>query len=631
VSARATHLKAAAGIVLATTIERKQMSNKTSFKRLALTVAVALGLGALASGPSNAAITTGSTFSISASTASITAGETATATLTGTFTSITSAAADSMAVTFVRTTGTTDGGASTLSIASSVVDTAAVAAYADPSSTLSWANATVGSLVRAKWTFTFGSPTTAGTYGYTVYPTLSNGTSPAPVTFTITVAAKNIKPSATFSKVGMTSPGNTVLFTADSSIVVPKGQAAAAAVIGFDQKNSDNLAAVTGTDVFEAVTAAVSGPGFISLNGGASKVRALTTVAKTDTIVVWADGTTGTGTITFSTTSMSTWTSKSVAFSGDLATASLTASKTTTAAGNSDTQTVLRVVLKDAAGNLYTTAETLYIHSSDTKVVNNASCSVTVNAALGYGNCALAIVDSGTAKVKVANFAFGTAAASLPTVQVVSNEVDVIIAGAPASVEIAFDKRSYLPGEKAVITVTVKDGLGRGVADQAIASLFATGGITVSPALTSGTVNAETVTVSAATHGQGAIKYTVNMPTTGGSVVASATGGTGLVAAGRVAVYDTVTVINPAEDAANAALEAAQDATDAAVDAADAAILAGEAADAAAEAAVQAQETAQAAVDAVTALSAQVTKLVAQLATLQKLLNRVAKRVGVKS
>ena len=47
-------------------------------------------------------------------------------------------------------------------------------------------------------------------------------------------------------------------------------------------------------------------------------------------------------------------------------------------------------------------------------------------------------------------------------------------------------------------------------------------------------------------------------------------------------------------------------------------------------AAVAAQETAQAAVDAVTALSAEVTKLVAQLATLQKLLNRVAKRVGVK-
>jgi hypothetical protein len=619
--------------VSVTTIERKQMSQKTALKRIALGVVVALGFGALASGPSNAAITTGSTFSISATSASITAGETATATLTGTFTSINSAASDSMAVTFVRTTGTTDGGAQSIKIASSAIDTVAVSAYVDSTDSLSWANATVGNQVTAKWKFTFSQPTTAGTYGYTLYPTLSNGTSPAPVTFTITVAAKNIKPSATFSKVGMTSPGNTVLFTADSTIVVPAGLAASpdsAAVFGFDQRNSSDTNTVTGTTVYESVTAVVSGPGLLSLNGSSTRLRAVTTMNTTDTIVAWSDGAPGKGTITFSTTTMSVWASKSVTFTGTLASASISAFKAVTAAGNSDTQTAIRVVPKDSGDNVVTTSQTMYVHSSDTKVVENTACTVKASASLGYGNCALDIKDSGTTNIKIANYAFGTAAASLPTVQVVTNEVSITVAGAAASVAISFDKRSYIPGEKAIITVTVTDGNGRAVADQAIASLFATGGITVSPSLSQGTVSAETVTVTAATYGQGKFTYTVNMPTNAAQVVASATGGVGLVAAGRVAVGDTVTVINPAEDAANSALDAAQEATDAAIAATDAAILAQEAADEAASAAIAAQETAQAAVDAVTALSAEVTKLVAQLATLQKLLNRVAKRVGVK-
>jgi hypothetical protein len=49
VSARATHLKAATENVSVTTIERKQMSNKTTFKRIALAVVAALGFGVLAS------------------------------------------------------------------------------------------------------------------------------------------------------------------------------------------------------------------------------------------------------------------------------------------------------------------------------------------------------------------------------------------------------------------------------------------------------------------------------------------------------------------------------------------------------------------------------------------------------
>ena len=55
-SARATHLEAATGKFLVTTNERKQMSTKTNFKRIAFVAIAALGLGVLSSVPSQAVI-----------------------------------------------------------------------------------------------------------------------------------------------------------------------------------------------------------------------------------------------------------------------------------------------------------------------------------------------------------------------------------------------------------------------------------------------------------------------------------------------------------------------------------------------------------------------------------------------
>ena len=54
-SARATHLEAATRKFLVATNERKYMSTKTNFKRIALVAIAALGLGVLSSVPSNAA------------------------------------------------------------------------------------------------------------------------------------------------------------------------------------------------------------------------------------------------------------------------------------------------------------------------------------------------------------------------------------------------------------------------------------------------------------------------------------------------------------------------------------------------------------------------------------------------
>ena len=57
-SARATHLEAATRKFLITTNERKYMSTKTNFKRIALVAVAALGLGVLSSVPAKADVTT---------------------------------------------------------------------------------------------------------------------------------------------------------------------------------------------------------------------------------------------------------------------------------------------------------------------------------------------------------------------------------------------------------------------------------------------------------------------------------------------------------------------------------------------------------------------------------------------
>jgi len=57
-SARATHLEAATRKFLVTTNERKQMSTKTNFKRIALVAAASLGLSLFSSIPANATIGT---------------------------------------------------------------------------------------------------------------------------------------------------------------------------------------------------------------------------------------------------------------------------------------------------------------------------------------------------------------------------------------------------------------------------------------------------------------------------------------------------------------------------------------------------------------------------------------------
>jgi len=169
-----------------------------------------------------------------------------------------------------------------------------------------------------------------------------------------------------------------------------------------------------------------------------------------------------------------------------------------------------------------------------------------------------------------------------------------------------------------------------------------TGGITSSKAfgansatISGTTLNVSGVTSAAANLNAGHVTYVVYMPNQAGVVTISATGGTGLAPAGRVALTASATVVDDSQAPVIAAVDAATDAAAEAIDAAnaatDAANLAAEAADAATVAAEEARDAADAATAAVEALATEVATLMAalkaQITTLANTVAKIAKKV----
>jgi hypothetical protein len=205
----------------------------------------------------------------------------------------------------------------------------------------------------------------------------------------------------------------------------------------------------------------------------------------------------------------------------------------------------------DAAGTAW--AGTFYIYASsaaDALVAGSttpAACGA-YSATLGYAECNLTTLITGTAKFKVID------ASTVALANATSNEVTVNVTNSvPATVKLSFDKATYAPNERARIYVTPLDASGKEM--QSITSdLFAAGGITVNGGIsftgtstTADSLTATSITTSAsssATTGAkaGSMVYTVYMPSAGGTVTLSAVGGSGLPTAGRVAVTATATV-----------------------------------------------------------------------------------------
>jgi hypothetical protein len=324
-----------------------------------------------------------------------------------------------------------------------------------------------------------------------------------------------------------------------------------------------------------------------------------------------------------------TFTAKTVNFFAKAASTFAAPSVARPVIDTTSTTDVVRVTAADASGNAWTGAAYIYATSAASALVAGSETPVacTFDAADNRHECPVAGKASGTASFKIID------AATVALATATSAEVSVRVSTATAgSVKLAFDKSSYLPGERAVITAQVLDTAGLAMPAVTLANLFATGAITSNMVLTAVSSNVLTSvsgTVASANSSSdpsnpanaGHVTFVVTMPQTTGTVTLTAKGGASLAVTGQVAVTASAEVTNPSADAAT---DAANEATDAANAATDAALAAADAADAATAAAQDAS-------DAVAALSATVAKLVAslkaQITSLTNLVIKIQKKV----
>jgi hypothetical protein len=575
-SARATHLEAATRKFLVTTNERKYMSTKTNFKRIALVAVAALGLGVLSSVPSQAVNSSGITITTTAGTATtILADSTTAASVTIKWQSV--SASDSVVLTAALKSKPALGTAPNVVFSGKDTATAVAATVLAPgsSTTTFTGGVTPGSTADGGYSTTshfrdsavatsavgYNSATfrvqmdsltstarVAGTYVYTItaYPVsytqeATSGRSisefsravTADVTITIdALASESTVASAATSTafIGTTAGAKTT----DASVSVP------AAVSSTDTPRAyiyTLLKNAAGAAAGESITVTTN-IGNVGSAAARGKSVVLSSNGTTD-IFIYSDGTAGTATITVKSTSV-TFASKTVVFYAAAPT-SIVASALNSTPGVTTNPAALGVVAKDANGNIY--GGTLYVSSSALTVISDTATACTYNSTNSRHECSLTGLMGGTAVITVRD------AATAPTIS--SNAVSFTVsANSPASVKLSFDKATYAPGEKATLLVSVLDSAGKSVAANTFANLFATGGITLSSAAGNGseTVTAiSATTVSLASYALGTLTdpvkaFTIYMPSSGGTITAKATGGSSLPLTGQVAVTATATV-----------------------------------------------------------------------------------------
>jgi len=537
--------------------------------------------------------------------------------------------------------------------------------------------------------------TTAGTYTYTMWMQGGNNNAiftGTTTTWTVTVTGPNIAgasianayiaPTNAQAAYWKYTDGASNTTSRDSAVVTPAGAATAsslAAVLYVVPANSagDTSVVVAGARlaVQDTLTATITGAGTISSNSGTTKSSTATmnvsSYAKVtdpqysgESLTVWTNGTVGVGTITLRNSANVVVLTRTVTFTGPAASAQISLSDTYTSLAAGDAAGSTNLIARVFDGTTHSTASrlgegTMYVFSSDTKIVS-AGATLYSNAATQYqtsgrcGNtsgqwssnvltCALTLSDTGTASIYLAD-SWNVTAASFVTTPLTLT----VTGGKIVSATVAFDKTTYAPGERAIITITAKDRADRVVAGNNAGTFVR---VTSTPSSLSLVTNASQRGTSSSTDlysatfaplssaDDGVETRVITMPTYGTSVTYSVeVAGHGVGVANTV-VSATATVVDPnataiatAQAAADAATDAALEAIDAANAATDAANLAAEAADAATVAAEEARDAADAATAAVEALATEVATLMAalkaQITTLPRTVAKIAKKVN---
>jgi len=583
------------------------MSTKTTFKRIALVAVASLGLGVLASAPSNAAPSAAFGALIGDSAAgqqSVGGLATMVISYNETITVVSTSGVGSI-VSAVATTGTDDtatvsavsGGQFTITDADAATDTGTV-------------TVTLTSAVAGDQTISMTPYTSSGSLGTAVTKTLS----------WVTALAKNTYGSSLAYLTGDTTTATSVVLSADTTTATSSSTAkhnydatlnttqAKAAVWVKQFSTSDTttvstLAAGKGKEAIVEITGAGSLGSSSSAATGSVLTTAATSAGGANAVLyyIFSDGRTGDGVVTVKVNGVLIAT-KTVSFYG--ASKSYAVGTATTDAlskvylGVGETATVKFIGL-DSAGKT----------SSSTPTVTGISDTTTVATVTQATNV---VTITGVKVGKTTVYAANNAVKADATIISAGISVEVT-AKTAKTVTMSFDKTSYAPGEKMILTVSAVDANGRPVADGSRSLLDAAATANILP---NGTLPAASVDLVG-----GKAEYTLYAPASSGDLTITAKEGTATDSTTKAAITASTSVVNPGADAASAAAEAAEAAAN---DATDAAITAGEAAEAA-------SALAQEAVDAVAELSAAVTKLIsalkAQITTLTNLVIKIQKKV----
>jgi hypothetical protein len=367
-----------------------------------------------------------------------------------------------------------------------------------------------------------------------------------------TVAAAGAVSAAGQSKAVMkagatwATSGNSTDIDSTVSVVNTPSSSTPSAVIRVTQLQAD------GTVSRESITVTTN-IGNVGNESGTSIGKSITMVGDADGIQdigVFADGTSGTATITIKTTSV-TFTAKTVTFYSTSVDKYVVVPLATVIGGSA--ASALLVKTYDAAGNQIVDNTSAYAYSDNLDVVATGGTTAAATgtacayvASVSGQVCSLTGSANGTANITIRNKS--TAALSTKASTASKLTVNTLL---PAKVSLAFDKATYAPGEAAYIIVKAVDAAGNPVAPNATSTnLLATGGVSStlsfgngSETTTATAVNLRTTTAADGYSSTTAIgMYKVYMPASGGTVKISATGGSALPAAGQVAVSATASV-----------------------------------------------------------------------------------------
>jgi trimeric autotransporter adhesin len=657
-------LQAELRIVRSSTIERKQMSTKTTFKRIALVTVAALGFGVMSVVPSNAAINA-DTLTLSSATAAQTTAETATSTsaiATLSFlgdtldsasvtASLVSAPAGNTALPVLTLTETASAyiNANTNTRADAgyaVLSNNAVKVVSADSTKVTTAKfrvfiasgATAGNAGAAGST---AAPTVAGTYVVKLTPAAVSGSLAASTAQTLTITVTKASSQSTTA-----SAASTVLLVAGETVtsavadvddvVTGSKSIAAGAPIGqiVVTQYSSTLVATAGDG--ESITATITGAGLLGAGTQSTTTDSSATATgrtilakKGELIAIFGDGTSGKGTITLTTAAGLLLSTKTVMFYDNTPTTVVATVKKSYPAAGKTTTKVLSVVVNDASGNFVGNATvTAYPTDTATTVASQTAQTCSLNAtATGY-DCS--VVGASASKFGVVAYTVKAVGADTAKTEVKGSASVTFADIIATSVTITGATATDGPGATVVYTLTAKEKNGYPVADTTYNSVAngSVGAAFFETVVTSGWSTAPFAKSDTITTVSGVATSKGVLPVAGSTKGTWTLSGDGTAASGAVAkaisgtdIVVTTTVVNVDSAAAQAA---AEEATAAANDATDAALSAAEAAEAA-------TAMAQEAVDAVAELSAQVTSLIselrAQITALTNLVVKIQKKV----